>query len=78
MSQLILVRNKGQAACPVLPGKGWRSLGAAGAHREGRKEFLGRFPGQLSGREAMGMASLWEQGSAGAELFLALGGESHL
>lgn len=28
VSQLIFVRNKGKAACPVFPGKGWGSLGA--------------------------------------------------
>lgn len=37
VSQLIFVRNKGQAACPVFPGKGWGSLGAAEAAQGGQR-----------------------------------------
>lgn len=39
MSQLIFMTNKDKAACPVFPGKGWGSLGAAGA-TQGRQSLL--------------------------------------
>lgn len=52
--------------------KAGRLWGQQGPHGEGRACF----PGQLSARKTMGMASLGEQGSVVA--FLALGGESTL
>ena len=66
MSQLIFVRSKAPAASPVFPGKGGGLRGRLRLCREGR----GCFPGQLPGRDTMGIVSLQECGSEVA--FLAL------